>query len=269
MTPEERAGLISELRAEVAEISNKLALLAAEQPVEPSETIVVTPPPAPPPVVLAANPGFAAEGAFYDFLRDNNLLGPKISATEFKGCDAITRAAAQARWPISFTAYALGTAYLETAHQMVPVREAFWLSASAAAAYFHRMYDPDGQRPDVARRLGNTHTGDGALFCGRGYPQLTGRANYAKASEALGVDLVANPGRALEPEIASQVMIWGMATGAFTGHKLADYLPTSGLATLEQFTPARHIINGTDRASDVAGFALDFQRGLEAGKWQF
>jgi hypothetical protein len=35
--------------------------------------------------------------------------------------------ARQARWPLAFTAYALATAYLETAHQMIPVREAFWL----------------------------------------------------------------------------------------------------------------------------------------------
>lgn len=245
-----------------AHLQSALTLLdqPAPQPAEPAA-------PAPPPA--ASNPGFGDEGSFYDWLRSNSMLGPTISPTEFKGCDAITRAAAQAKWPLAYTAYALGTAYLETAHQMIPVREAFWLSASAAAAYFHRMYDPDGQRPDVAKRLGNTQKGDGARYCGRGYPQLTGRANYAKASEALGVDLVASPERALEPAIAAQVMIWGMSTGGFTGRKLADYLPAEGPATLEQFVPARRIINGTDRAGDVGGFALNFQKALQAGQWRF
>jgi putative chitinase len=60
-----------------------------------------------------------------------------------------------------------------------------------------------------------------------------------------------------------------MAEGWFTGKRLADYLPASGPATLEQFVPARHIVNGSDRAADVAGFAVNFQRSLEAGKWQF
>jgi putative chitinase len=224
---------------------------------------------APVPEATTGNPGFAAEGAFYDWLRDNNMLGPKITPAEFKGCDAITRACAAARWPISFTAYALGTAYLETNHQMLPVREAYWLSDTAAAAYFHRMYDPDGQRPDVAKRLGNTRPGDGGRYPGRGYPQLTGAANYAKAGEALGVDLLGHPERALEPDIAAKVMVRGMAEGWFTGKRLADYLPASGPATLEQFVPARHIVNGSDRAADVAGFAVNFQRSLEAGKWQF
>lgn len=220
------------------------------------------------PLVLG-HPGLAAEGAFYDWLRDNDMLGPVISPAEFKGCDAITRACAAARWPLAFAAYALATAYLETNHQMLPVREAYWLSDKAATAYFHRMYDPDGPRPDVAKRLGNTHPGDGALYCGRGYPQITGRANYLKASTALGVDLVASPERALEPLIAAEIMIYGMGQGGFTGKKLSDYLPASGAATLEQFVPCRRIVNGLDRADDVAGFAVSFQSALEAGKWAF
>lgn len=255
------ASLQDDLRAVIAQLD-----ALKDAPAEPSLAPAAAPITAP--VVAAANPGFEAEGAFYDWLRANDMLGPAISPSEFKGCDAITRACAAASWPISFTAYALGTAYLETAHQMLPEREAYWLSASAAASYFRRMYDPLGARPGVAKRLGNTQPGDGARYCGRGYPQLTGRANYAHAGEALGVDLVNHPERALEPEIAAQVMIRGMAEGWFTGKDLGDYLPTD-TATREQFTPARHIINGTDRAGDVAGFAVNFQKALQAGKWQF
>jgi len=41
--------------------------------------------------------------------------------------------------------------------------------------------------------LGNTQPGDGIRFKGRGYIQLTGRANYTKFSKFCGEDCVANP----------------------------------------------------------------------------
>ena len=56
--------------------------------------------------------------------------------------------------------------------------------------------------------LGNTRTGDGKRFKGRGIIQLTGRANYAEASNDLGVDLVNNPELAEDPEISVRTAIW-------------------------------------------------------------
>jgi len=41
--------------------------------------------------------------------------------------------------------------------------------------------------------LGNTQSGDGIRFKGRGYIQLTGRANYTQFSKFCGEDCVANP----------------------------------------------------------------------------
>ncbi|MFL6864102.1 MAG: hypothetical protein ACJ8DZ_13995 [Allosphingosinicella sp.] len=261
-------GLLTEVSAQVDLLAAPDAALAAgpladgAAPDAPASSLVAIAEDGP-------HPGFADEGKFYDWLRSNDMLGPTISATEFKGCNAITRHAAAARWPVSYVAYALATAYLETAHQMIPVREAYWLSESAANAYFRRMYDIEGQRPDKARELGNIHPGDGARYCGRGYPQVTGYKNYLKAGTALGVDLVNHPERALEPGIAADIMIHGMSEGWFTGRKLSTYLPASGAASRAQFVPCRSIINGHDREGDVADYAVGFQTACLAGGWRF
>lgn len=73
--------------------------------------------------------------------------------------------------------------------------------------YFTKNYDITGN-PAKAKALGNTKVGDGAKYHGRGYIQLTGKAQYEKAGEHIGVDLVAKPQLAEEPEIAAQIAVW-------------------------------------------------------------
>jgi len=64
--------------------------------------------------------------------------------------------------------------------------------------------------PELARSLGNTRPGDGWRYRGRGFIQLTGKANYASASKELFGDdrLVANPELASDPIIAANVALW-------------------------------------------------------------
>jgi putative chitinase len=126
-------------------------------------------------------------------------------------------------------------------------------------AYLARMYDPDGLRPAVAARLGNTEGGDGCRFCGRGYVQLTGRANYQRAG------LADDPERALDPAVAAEVLERGLREGWFTGARLMDVLPLGGPATRAQFTAARRVVNGKDRAALIADYAVRFQDALLAG----
>lgn len=61
-----------------------------------------------------------------------------------------------------------------------------------------------GQSYEGRTDLGNTQPGDGPRFKGRGVFQLTGRHNYRRVGEKIGVNLEANPGRAAEPEISVQ-----------------------------------------------------------------
>lgn len=55
--------------------------------------------------------------------------------------------------------------------------------------------------------LGNTQPGDGGNFIGRGYIQLTGRANYKRYGEMVGQDLLNNPKLLSDPTIAAEVSV--------------------------------------------------------------
>lgn len=56
--------------------------------------------------------------------------------------------------------------------------------------------------------LGNTQPGDGFRFKGRGLLQTTGRANYQRTGDALGVDLLADPTLLATPELAARSAGW-------------------------------------------------------------
>lgn len=185
------------------------------------------------------------------------LFNPGMTQSEVDGCNAILDAMAGLQ--SSYIAYALATAYKETAHHMHPVEE------FGGPAYFFRRYDIGGQRPDIARQLGNLQPGDGVKYHGRDFVQTTGRTNYTKAASATGVDLVNKPELIALIPTASLVLRHGMLEGWFSGHKLADYLPSAGAGTLAQFTACRHIINGVDCNVEIADYALQFQNYIAAG----
>ena len=208
--------------------------------------------------------GLKTCAAFFASVR-GGILGPTLDAAEVDGCNAILAAMDGA--PLSHTAYAFGTAFLETGSTMQPVAEANWLTQAQRERYFFRMYDIAGARPGVARSLGNTRPGDGVKFAGRGYVQLTGRSNYQRAGEELDLDLLLMPNAAMLPAAAARIMRRGMEEGWFTGKSFASYLKPGGPAVRSQFVAARRIINGQDRANDIAGFALQFQTALQAGGW--
>jgi subtilisin family serine protease/predicted chitinase len=107
--------------------------------------------------------------------------------------------------------------------------------------------------------LGNTQPGDGPRFKGRGYVQLTGRRNYTRYSQIVGVDLVAEPTRATDPPIAARILAHGMQHGSFTGRSLADF----GADPAYDFVQARRIVNGLDRADAIAAIARRYRAALQ------
>lgn len=193
--------------------------------------------------------------AFFRALRD--VQGP-LTAEQVAGFDVLLDGfqADDLLDHLPIPAYLLATTWHETGKTMQPIAE--W----GRREYFDR-YDPvladSEEQRSRARRMGNTRQGDGYRYRGRGYVQLTWKANYAKAGRILGVDLVANPDLALEPAIAYRILATGMGEGWFTGKRLADYL-RPGRAP--DYIGARRIINGQDRAALIAQYARKFEGAL-------
>lgn len=125
-----------------------------------------------------------------------------------------------------------------------------------------KKYEPPSKK---ATQLGNTQKGDGYLFRGRGYVQITGRGNYQYWADRLGVDMVGDPDLALVPENAAQIAVYGMQEGTFTRgrERLADYINDDET----DFVGARAIVNGSDRANTFAGYANNYLRALDRCQW--
>jgi hypothetical protein len=121
------------------------------------------------------------------------------------------------------------------------------------------MYDIRGERPALARRMGNTTPGDGVRYCGRGYVQLTWKTNYRKAGRQLGLDLESSPDRAMEPVVAADILYLGLIEGWFTGRLLADYIAGPSA----DWRGARRVVNGLDKADLIKGYALAYLAALE------
>lgn len=179
---------------------------------------------------------------FYTAIRP--IFGGALSQKQVDGIEAVMSAIGGLH--VSHRAYLMATTFHETARTMQPIVE-----------YGGRKYFDKYDTGKLAKALGNTPEadGDGYMYRGRGYVQLTGRANYAKAGKALGLDLLRNPDLALQPTVAAQILVKGCGDGWFTGKKLADYLPGD-------YLNARRVVNGVDDAAQIAGYARQFEAAL-------
>ncbi|QKC83287.1 carboxypeptidase [Mesorhizobium sp. NZP2077] len=134
-------------------------------------------------------------------------------------------------------AYVLATAFWETAHTMQPVVEAYWLSENWRRSNLR--YYP---------------------WYGRGFVQLTWEKNYQRAEAETGQPVHQNPALALNPMVAAKIAVTGMREGWFTGRDLNDFIDLGH----SDFVNARRIINGTDRAQEIAVLAQHYDDALKA-----
>ncbi len=97
-------------------------------------------------------------------------------------------------------------------------------------------------------------------YYGRGYTQLTWWSNYARASVALGMglQLLLKPDLVLKPEIAYRLMSHGMRTGEgfANGHRFSDYFH----GDITDYVNARRMVNGLNRAHEIAEIAKKFEK---------
>lgn len=143
-------------------------------------------------------------------------------------------------------AYFLATIRHETASTFLPITE------RGPCNYFNK-YEYNKK---LGKMLGNTQPGDGFQYRGRGYVQITGRANYQKFCALTKRDLLSAPEQACEHDIAYLIATVGMQRGMFTGRKLDHYINAQRC----DYFNARRVINGVDRASLIEAYAKEFER---------
>src|SRR5262249_34911839 len=107
---------------------------------------------------------------------------------------------------------------------------------------------------DSREDLGNQGPPDGERFRGRGFIQLTGRANYAEHGQKIGLGdrLVQEPDLANDPEIAGQLLASFLKTHE---ESIRAALAAGDLAQ------ARRLVNGGSHGVDE--FTDAFQAGLQ------
>lgn len=241
----DRAALLAAIKPEVDAFAARLVDTFLAQVAKDAQAAPKPPTPAPAPA-QPQTPCIDATGlaAFFDAVRSVPPLGPGLSAQEVGGSQHILMACSAARWPLSWAAYALATAYHETAGTMTPIKE-----------YGRGQGRPYG--------VAGKHAGQIAF--GRGYVQLTWDYNYELMDKALGLGgaLTKNYDLALDPDVAARIMLQGMESGLFNGagKGLGAYLPA--VADIHQFSNARRTVNVLDKAVLIAGYALTFQDGLK------
>lgn len=188
--------------------------------------------------------------AFYNAIR--KLFDGSLSQEQVNGFEVIGEAWDKAGdGNLRNLAYILATAYHETARTMQPVRETLADTDAKAKARLTKAW----KAGKLAWVKSDYWSGG---FFGRGFVQLTHKANYLKAGQKLGLDLVADPSKAMVPEVAALILVRGCLEGWFTGKKLSDF-PSD-------FMSARSVVNGSDRALLIAGYAYTFLNALEVSK---
>lgn len=175
---------------------------------------------------------------FFDGVKER--IDPTLNQEQVDGFEFLLASFENdARWnSVQLIAYGLATIWHETACSMQPVEEGYYLGKKTKVFQKKLRYYP---------------------YFGRGYVQLTWKANYIKAGKALGIDLIANPELALQPDIAFKILTEGLFQGWYGG-KIKTYIN----ANKTDYANARRCVNILDKAGLIAGYAKSFEKVLKA-----
>lgn len=184
----------------------------------------------------------------FDILR-KGLFGGSLSTTQVNSLNYLVQRCEGYGLTYPETAYVLATAYHETGYaetvngrkvinrDMLPIKE------RGSESYLRsKRYYP---------------------YIGYGYVQLTWEDNFRRVGKLIGVDLLKNPEKALEKDIASEILIKGMVFGWFTGVGFHRKCPVYRYNHLS-YVRARKIVNGTDKANLIADYAMVFEKALRS-----
>ncbi|WP_338761971.1 glycoside hydrolase family 19 protein [Massilia sp. METH4] len=127
---------------------------------------------------------------------------------------------------------------------------------SGSLNFVRELWGPTEQQRGYEGRkdLGNTQTGDGFKYRGRGLIQVTGRANYAECGKALVLDLIKYPELLETPDGAARSACWFWLTrGLNTLADAGDFIKVT-----------KRINGGTTGLAARVGFRQRAEKAFEA-----
>ncbi|MBN9235999.1 hypothetical protein QV13_12825 [Mesorhizobium hungaricum] len=158
-------------------------------------------------------------------MRSSGVFGTSLSQSQVDGVEKVLDEAERRGTPMRHLSYILATDYHETGATMQPIRE------RGGERYLRsKPYYP---------------------WVGEGLVQVTWETNHRKFGAT-------TPGQMMTWPIALRAIFDGMTKGMFTGKKLDDYISGDYVDYLN----ARRIVNGMDKAAQIAGYARAFEKAL-------
>jgi hypothetical protein len=142
-------------------------------------------------------------------------------------------------------AFAFGNMKKETNGTYLPKKEGYYLNVLSDQARVNILYAyyMINNRSAIKTIFPNGRTG--INYLGRGDIQLTHIGNYRWVGDEMGIDLVSDPDKALEPDIAFRIMEVFLAKG------LPKYFSEKNFNYDTSFYYSRRLINGLDAAREI------------------
>ena len=186
--------------------------------------------------------------SFFDSLR-GNIYKDGFTQTTIDTLTAIYMEGIKRGMSIAQIAYCMATPYHEVGPKLDPRTHELGFTAHSY-----------GQRPGACAdgTFSNIPPFNSLFYYGRGLPQLTWLNNYQKMAKRKGKPYDTQPEMLFDLDDSVWVLMEGMQYGIFTGHKLSDYITIGKIDWIN----ARRIVNGTDKAELIAGYAQAFDRAL-------